>query len=517
METARAPGMPSIAVMAEDRLWERQIRREFQELLKNVRNISVKRDQDLESIRQNAEAAEEFNKTVLAKIETLELAVAEHNQSMDEIIEELQGFKEETKAFMRHRLSDGEINDIMSATTLVPGSSSFSRALGHEDEPHVSIESPLSNIRNRPPPRAANRKSSYIPPEASSRPSSAAVANQQIVESFDGTLAGKELFKKPNIPATHVLPDPSMNNRKRPTTTRPTDADSPRPSPVMTRNRSRSLSRDFTAQAPPGPRAPKTPRLSQDRRPLMVYHDAATAAHASLGLDGGQAEVDFITAFIKGISNKKIAEQLIESMANFCQADIKEDGTTEFWCGWDDVLQGIKNAGLDSVEYGSQDKSKAKMVKALASDMPSRSKSRSLGNPYVADHPVSGGEGRELATYEILGSGIGNLSSGTVSKPNQSNARSGVPVNDNGPRTSNAGETSTRKGKGRARRTSVEKLGPSKFKATEKPAPGNGRGGRNVVGKPGPSKSKVGESSAGVVGAGAGRGGRRGLPRAAKR
>ncbi|KAH9210695.1 hypothetical protein DL95DRAFT_393194, partial [Leptodontidium sp. 2 PMI_412] len=91
--------------MAEDRLWERQIRREMQKLLEDVHNIGVKRDKDLDNIRQNGEATEEVNKTILAKIEKLELAIAEHNQSVDESIEKLQQFQDETEEFLRTRFS----------------------------------------------------------------------------------------------------------------------------------------------------------------------------------------------------------------------------------------------------------------------------------------------------------------------------------------------------------------------------------------------------------------------------
>lgn len=94
--------------MAEDRLWERQIRREMQKLLEDVHNIGVKRDKDLDNIRQNGEATEEANKTILAKIEKLELAIAEHNQSVDESIEKLQQFQDETEEFLRTRFSSGQ-------------------------------------------------------------------------------------------------------------------------------------------------------------------------------------------------------------------------------------------------------------------------------------------------------------------------------------------------------------------------------------------------------------------------
>ncbi|KAL5321201.1 hypothetical protein ACEPPN_012013 [Leptodophora sp. 'Broadleaf-Isolate-01'] len=543
MEALRAPGIPNVAFMAEDRLWERQIRREMQKLLEDVHNIGVKRDKDLDNIRQNGEATEEANKTILAKIEKLELAIAEHNQSVDESIEKLQQFQDETEEFLRTRFSSEEVEDVMLAANIAGrGSSSFLRALGPEDESHISVESALSNTRTRPPPRVANRKPSYIPREVSSHPSSSAAANQQITRPSEWALAGEEPFKKPEIPAGHVLQNPSMNSRKRPATARPTEADPPRSPPMMTHNRSRSLSREFTAQESPAPPPPKTPKLSQDRRPMMAYYEAATAAHASLGLDGGQPEYDFISAFIKGITNKKIAEQLTESLANFCQSDIQEDGTTNILCEWDDVLEGIKNAGLHVVEYGAGDKGKA--TAGTASSMPSRIDSRSVGysyeqpyatnsggsrRSYAIDNSVAGGETHKLPKKTRRSdSNNGKTSTSAIDKPGSSNSKFGISVDTDGPSRSNASAPNTRSGKGKVTRTSVEKPGPSKPKAAEKQAAEKGKGGRSAAKKLDPNQIRVGESAVGTGGpsggsanAGgrveAGRGGRRGYQRAAKR
>ncbi|KAG4441319.1 hypothetical protein IFR05_003182 [Cadophora sp. M221] len=535
MEALRAPGIPNLAFMAEDRLWERQIRREMQKLLDEVHNIGMKRDKDLDDVRQNGEAAEESNRNILARIERLELEIAEHNQSVDESIEKLQQFQDETEDFLRTRFSNEEVEDVLLAAEVAGrGSSPFSPSPGPAGEPRISTQSPLNNNPTRPTPRIANRKSSYISREASSHPSSSVVANQQVPRPSETTLASNELFKKPEVPTDQFLPSPSMNSRKRSAASRPTEADPPRPSPMMARNRSRSLSREFTAQTPPAPRPPKTPKLSQDRRPMIAYYEDATAIHASLALDGGQPEYDFISAFIKGITNKKIADQLTESLANFCQSDIQEDGTTNILCEWDEVLEGIKNAGLHLVEYGTGNKGKS--TAGQASGMPSRNNSRSIGDPYAVEQPYaskSGGSRHSYAVESLVACGERHELLKNSGRSDSSNGRASTSaihkLDSSNVNIANA--PNTRSGRGGPRRTSVEKPGPSKSKAAQKQAVEKGKGGRNTAKKLDANQVRFAENaigndgrSGGSANAGGGveagregRGGRKGLPRAAKR
>lgn len=417
----------------------------------------------------------------------------------------------------------------MSAATAGRYSPAFIRRVDPEDELRSSVDSPAPSMPTRPPHRAANRKSSYIPRENALPQSRIETSSLDVPGPSNKARTSKENSKKAN-PST----EPTLPIRKRPTNTRPTDSEPPRPSPMLTRQRSRSVSREFGQFAPPsaadfGP--PQIPKLSQDRRPLNAYYKAASAIYASLGLDGGEPEFNFVSSFITGISSKKEKNQLIDSLADFCYCNTKEDGTREILCSWDEVMAGLREAKLVSDENLDLDKGKGKVaVNSLAArnaagtsiaDNP-----RATQNSLVTEKPAGRSSRRGEATNAAQDPdrrGVGHDLKKTVNRSGRSGNGSGstgtVAVNKPDLATAKSGAT-------------IEKPDPSKDNVDKKPSGGKGKANSRVAKRPAPKKGKAAAatSALGVGGPAGGstigneaaaegtaKGGRRGRPRAAKR
>ncbi|KAH7417551.1 hypothetical protein BKA64DRAFT_303025 [Cadophora sp. MPI-SDFR-AT-0126] len=421
----------------------------------------------------------------------------------------------------------------MSTVTADRYSSSFMPELDPEDEPRSSIESPASSIPTKPSRRAAIRKSSYVPREHNLPQLASEAPAQEVAGPSAKASEVNASLKKPNLPADPVS-NPSTNNRKRPTGTRPTDAEPPRPSPIRTRQRSRGDCRElhhFAVPAPAAPGPPKIPKLSQDRRPLGVYYRASTVTLASLGLDGGQPEFDFISSFINGISSKKEKNQLLDSLANFCFCDTKDDGTREILCTWDEVLDGLKAAELVSDENGSQDKGKGKA--ALNSDaVPNAVDARITNNPRTAEvssfaeQPISAGS-RRGAIYNATDQPYDGRERRELKTADGRSGHSGNDSRDTGSRAVGRAEPgSTKSG------APIEKPGPSKVNVSEKSGGAKGKANTRVAKRQALKNGKVvhaantpdlgGSNSGSAINNGAAaegvtRGGRTGRPRAAKR
>ena len=380
-------------------------------------------------------------------------------------------------------------------------------------------------MRTRPPRRAANRKSSYTPRDTLPQ-STTEAPSPDVPGPSTKARTTKENFKKPN-PST----EPTLPNRKRPTNTRPTDSEPPRLAPMLTRQRSRSVPREFGQFAAPSAAAsgpPKIPKLSQDRRPLSAYYKAASVIHASLGLDGGEPEFDFVSSFITGISSKKEKNQLIDSLANFCFCDIKEDGTREILCSWDEIMAGLREAKLVRDETVDLDKAKgntaakfpaarnaagmplADNLRATEVSLVAAGSSSRRGKATSATQHSDRGAGRHdlkktASRSERSGNGIGSTDSVAINKPGSTTAKSGA---------------------------ATEKPEPGKADVTEKPNGAKGKANSRVAKSPAPNKGKAAAptSTAGIAGPdggptagnqaaaeGTAKGGRRGRARAAKR
>lgn len=95
----RAPGVLNIAAI-EDRVWERQLKREHSELLDRINNLAEKRDRDIEALQGKFEATADTSNNAVARIEKLELAFVDHNREVDERMEKLEQYKTWTEDFI---------------------------------------------------------------------------------------------------------------------------------------------------------------------------------------------------------------------------------------------------------------------------------------------------------------------------------------------------------------------------------------------------------------------------------
>ncbi|KAK0100305.1 hypothetical protein ONS95_008263 [Cadophora gregata] len=528
LSASAATAGPSIAEMAQERLEKLQIRREHQALLEKISNIGAQRDKDLEDIRQQYEAALESNKETLTKIEDLETKISVRDREVDEFVNDLQRFKATVEEFLRIRASEEETEEVMSAATAGRPSSSFIREKEPEDKPRSSIEVPAPSKPTRPTRRAANRKSSYVPRECNLPHSRSEAVNQDVAESFGKDTAANGGLRKSNLATETMLSSHSTNNRKRPTTTRPTEQEPARPHPLMTRQRSGSRPqelRNFAATTPAAPSPPKIPKLSQDRRPLGTYYKASSIIYASLRLDGGRPEFNFISSFISGISSKKEQNRLIDSLANFCFCDTKDDGTREILCTWDEVMDGLKAAKLVGDEDDGQDQRKGRPA-LVAADTALMSNPRAADNPFVKEQPAARGS-RRGNIVEATDMPVGGRERRDVKKRAARLGRAG-----NGSESTGAGVVNKSDSGNAIFGAAIENLDPNKANFREPASKAKGKSNPRVAKRPAPKKGKAAAAASAVdlndqdnrtaVGSGAQttgitRGGRRGRQRAAKR
>jgi hypothetical protein len=93
------------------------------------------------------------------------------------------------------------------------------------------------------------------------------------------------------------------------------------------------------------------PLLEQGNNTLTTYHKNACAAFEAFSKDR-QVEIEFIGQFIKGIREPKTRNMLVDELqkANPCRTN--KDGKVEILCEWMDVIEGLKKAGIVTVEVG---------------------------------------------------------------------------------------------------------------------------------------------------------------------
>ncbi|KAL2072809.1 hypothetical protein VTL71DRAFT_12152 [Oculimacula yallundae] len=529
---AREIGIPN-ARDWEDRLWAKKIRIEHDDLEKKIGSFDNRLTEGLRHVLDTCQDAWESNdivarveqlermydsnKEALTKFEELErkfnaqldLRLNARDQQVDEQLQELRDMHASLKGILQNYLPPEELPSI----PRVPGEGrTSSGTLYDEDEPHVSFASPATaiNSRTRPQPRVTHIKSTHTAHATFHNPSTSATADRQVAVPSNRHAPSKNRFKKAIHPDNH-LPDlynTSMNKRKRPTATRPTDDEPIRPSPMASRNHNEHEAGGSAVHSVPAPASPEIPKMCQERRPLMVYYNEATAIRHSLDLEIGEPESKFVNAFIAGISTKEVADQLIDSLMNFCPLDVKDDGTREIFGSWDDVLEGMKNAQLYVENY--QDKGKGRADDNTA-DFPGLRNVGAVEKP-IADgqlplmtsgggrishangygHTVEAREGHELTKdAERNGQDSGLLNKATISKARSGNVTSGTAT---GTSVSNAfKEFGKTKGKVANRRAPVKKPAPSTSKPSEQPCADSGRASRTVVEKPIPSRTRAGK------------------------
>ncbi|CZS94343.1 uncharacterized protein RAG0_04372 [Rhynchosporium agropyri] len=494
---ARDTSVPNV-VEWEDRLWARNIIHEHQQLSQQIQDIAAKRDEDIQKVTERCDTAYETSKEALGRLEELENEVKVRNQQVDEHTEELKNSLESIMEFLRPRLTPEELSSvdlIRYTSSKVPPSG---RTFNNENQTRTSTESPVVSGHTRPPPRAAVRKSSYLVPQNPDNQYTSAIKDQHVTKPSNSVLSSDGRINKPNDHVGTDIHGSTTNLRKRPTATRPTVADPPRSPPMRTRSRSRTESREerSAVQLPSAPESSslQIPKLSQKRRPLIVYYEEATAIRETLGLEVGQPEYDFALAFIDGISTKKIANQLFDSLANFCDSGTKVDGSKFVNCEWEEVLQGIKLGGLDVLET-VQDKGKGWSGEPRV-EFPGLMDFRAVESPILkGKQPATSGpnatEGREhhelLMDPEITGQSGGKSSPTSVVKANSGKVRFDPTVK----KLAAAARASKSKGKTAARRSPVKKPATGSSKSTEKSSAKGGRAGQAAIEKPGTSRGRA--------------------------
>jgi hypothetical protein len=117
----------------------------------------------------------------------------------------------------------------------------------------------------------------------------------------------------------------------------------------VTRSRNRAIDNPTEiAFEPPlaRPEASKIPRLVQGTNHIKTYYHTANEVFKGLNMNDGQTEVDFVAAFISGITDSKIGNRLVIELQRLHPCRNRKDGRVEVLCDWDDVTEGLRKAGL---------------------------------------------------------------------------------------------------------------------------------------------------------------------------
>jgi len=117
----------------------------------------------------------------------------------------------------------------------------------------------------------------------------------------------------------------------------------------ITRSRNRAAETPTETPVEPPlarPAAPKLPRLSQGTGHIKTYYNNANDVFKTLNMSDPQTEIDFISAFIKGIADSKIGNKLLTELQQRHPSRSRKDGRIEVLCEWDDVPEGLRKAGL---------------------------------------------------------------------------------------------------------------------------------------------------------------------------
>jgi hypothetical protein len=127
-----------------------------------------------------------------------------------------------------------------------------------------------------------------------------------------------------------------------------------RPKPTIARRpvtRSRNRVTDYPTgtlvESPPARHeASSIPRLSQGTNHVKTYYNNANEVFKRLNMNEAQLEVDFVSAFISGITDGKIKNMLIAELQKLHPSRNRKDGRIEVLCDWDDIPEGLRKAGL---------------------------------------------------------------------------------------------------------------------------------------------------------------------------
>jgi hypothetical protein len=116
---------------------------------------------------------------------------------------------------------------------------------------------------------------------------------------------------------------------------------------TRSRNRVTDYPTDTLVESPPARHeASSIPRLSQGTNHVKTYYNNANEVFKGLNMNEAQLEVDFVSAFISGITDGKIKNMLIAELQKLHPSRNRKDGRIEVLCDWDDIPEGLRKAGL---------------------------------------------------------------------------------------------------------------------------------------------------------------------------
>jgi len=127
-----------------------------------------------------------------------------------------------------------------------------------------------------------------------------------------------------------------------------------RPKPMVARRpvtRSRKKSMDSPTEAPgesqqPRPQISNISQLAQGVNHIKTYYNDSHEVFKRLNLNETQLEVDFVSAFISGITDPKMRNRLIAELQQLHPSRNRKDGRIEVLCDWHDIPEGLRKAGL---------------------------------------------------------------------------------------------------------------------------------------------------------------------------
>jgi cell wall-associated NlpC family hydrolase len=102
------------------------------------------------------------------------------------------------------------------------------------------------------------------------------------------------------------------------------------------------------------PERGRLPKLTQGTSHIKTYYATACATFEGVDITGAQTEIDYISAFIKGLREDKHQSKLTEALQQFHPSRVR-DGRIEILCEWEDMREGLIKAGL----LGSKEKDKS--------------------------------------------------------------------------------------------------------------------------------------------------------------
>lgn len=93
------------------------------------------------------------------------------------------------------------------------------------------------------------------------------------------------------------------------------------------------------------------PRLAQGTGSIKAYLKSADTAFSALPKDR-QVEIQFVRQFIKGLRDYRARKALINELQKAHACRTSQDGKVDILCEWIDVAEGLRKAGLISLEAG---------------------------------------------------------------------------------------------------------------------------------------------------------------------